>query len=570
MIIPLPGALPWQANYLPKDPQMRALFFLLTEQWERYENLDFDISLVSAVFQAANPELRRKISNFALRSGWSGYVEAITKNRQTRKLSELSGEEWQAIITILSRDRRGNEMWRLAQAAPVERSAQIIRELNDLDWQPKNNQEKTEYGLWVQAAEQCFQLGKPVSRLPGEEISWAAHTKPVSCLSMRPQGDLLATGSTDHQVCIWDALDGALVHRIQGHTAYIQSLATSPDGSFLASGSADRSVRIWNYENGGSKHIFGGHAGEVTSLVFSPDSKLLASGDSQQVRIWSVHTGNLVKQISIADGPVSQLAFDPNGAFIYASGQSSLYCHALFEDITPLSIPERIRSWQIISSSSQELDTSLLITSSSYKRIRLWSLPTGLQLAVLDGLADGENLCASPQGQFIIASEGEKLRRWQFPSGTPESDLIGHSGRVTAILCDPHGKFLLSAGEEGSVRLWHMNHHRSHTIKQELSYPVTKFIMDDSRHKIAYIQQNRVTTHTLYDLDNLIQEPLDSIRMEAVSTAESYILASPDTHVEQSWMRLIRLGVNWRNRYDIEISENLPKIAVGNYDIQLS
>ncbi len=557
------------ANYFPKDPHQRALFFLLTEQWERYENLDFDASLLSAVFQAADPNLRRKVSNFARHSGWSGYVDAITKSRQTRKLSDLSDDEWEAILAILSRDRRGIEMWRLAQVAPVERSAQILRELNDLGWQPEHIQERTEFSNWTQTALQCLRLGKPVSRLPGQKIQWIAHPKPVTCLSIRAQGDLLASGSTDQHVYIWRTEDGSLLHRLQGHSAYIQSITASSDGGYLASGSVDRSVRIWRFENGDLVHALGGHAGEISSLAFSQDARFLASGDVNQVRIWDVQTGKLFKQFPISGGPVSQLAFDANSKFILASGQTGLFIIALFDDLPPVSIVERVRSWQIITCSQPNLTCSQLITSSSYKKIRLWEIPSGSQITVLDGLADGENLCASLNGQFILASERNKLRWWEYPSGALIKDLEGHSGLIKSILCDPQGKFVVSTGEEGSIRLWHIHHGRSHLIEHELNTATNQIVMDPSGKLLAYSDRNQINLYTLIDLESLFQQPLELISHETLSKAKAFIEATPDTRIEQSWLELIHLGINWRDRYEIEISDCPPLIEIGSYDIQL-
>lgn len=558
-----------EMNYFPRDPHQRALFFLLTEQWERYENLDFDASLLSALYQAAGHDLRSQISSFALRSGWSGYVHAMTQSRLKRKLSDLNDDEWQAVLALLSRDRRWNEMWRLAQSAPVERSAQILRELNDLDWQPENSTEKKEFRDWVFAAQQCLLIGKPTSRFPGDMVIWSAHSRPVTCLCIHPQGHLLASGSTDQQVCIWQSADGALVHRLQSHSANIQSLAASPDGVFLASGSADRSVRIWNFENGDLIHVLGGHAGEIASLAFSSDTRLLASGDANQVRIWDIETGKLVKQFPMVDGPVKQLAFESAKSFLLASGQTSLSILSLAEEMPPTLIPERVRSWQLLEPCQTGVKETRLVTSSSYKKIRLWSIPAGQQLAAFEGLADGENLCASLDDQFIIASERNLLRRWEIETGKHEVDLEGHTGRITCLLYNPQGKFLLSAGEEGSIRLWQNRQARSMLIKDKLPGPVFSIKTDRSGLHVAFAEQNRITVCKLVDLDMIFRQPLESIRPELLAEAETLFQSLPETPVELSWLNLIHLSVKWRRRYDIEIGETIPAIAIGSYDIQI-
>ncbi|RMH37871.1 MAG: hypothetical protein D6690_01300, partial [Nitrospirae bacterium] len=50
-------------------PPLRALFYFLTEQWEKYETLDLDRSLLRAIYQTADHALRQRIMEQARRAG---------------------------------------------------------------------------------------------------------------------------------------------------------------------------------------------------------------------------------------------------------------------------------------------------------------------------------------------------------------------------------------------------------------------------------------------------------------------------------------------------------------------
>jgi WD40 repeat protein/serine/threonine protein kinase len=64
-----------------------------------------------------------------------------------------------------------------------------------------------------------------------------------------------------------------------GHENTVNQVAFSPDGTLLASGSHDRSVRIWDLKSGELLQTIFAHAGHVTAVAFSADGQSVVSGD---------------------------------------------------------------------------------------------------------------------------------------------------------------------------------------------------------------------------------------------------------------------------------------------------
>ncbi|HSE32588.1 MAG TPA: hypothetical protein VLA93_13530, partial [Pyrinomonadaceae bacterium] len=63
---------------------------------------------------------------------------------------------------------------------------------------------------------------------------------------------------------------------ITGHGADVKSVVFSPNGEIVASGSKDQTVKLWNAQTGELLRTFTGHRGEQNSIAFSHDGKTLA------------------------------------------------------------------------------------------------------------------------------------------------------------------------------------------------------------------------------------------------------------------------------------------------------
>ena len=72
------------------------------------------------------------------------------------------------------------------------------------------------------------------------------------------------------------------------------SVAFSSDGMVIASGSRNGTVRVWDAETGSCKCALRGHSNCVRAVSWSPNGSMLASGsDDKTIKLWDVQSGKV-------------------------------------------------------------------------------------------------------------------------------------------------------------------------------------------------------------------------------------------------------------------------------------
>uniref|UniRef100_A0A4W5LZQ4 Cell division cycle 20 homolog n=1 Tax=Hucho hucho TaxID=62062 RepID=A0A4W5LZQ4_9TELE len=255
-----------------------------------------------------------------------------------------------------------------------------------------------------------------------------------------------------NSVYLWDAAQGdiVLLMKMEREEDYICSVSWIKEGNLLAIGTSDCKVQLWDVEN--QKHLrsMASHTARVASLSWN--NHVLSSGS----RSGHIHHHDVrVEVCGLKWSPDGRyLASGGNDNLVYVwpgvqdgSGQGSSSVHCFSEHQGAVKALAWC-PWQpnILASGSGTSD----------RHICIWNINSGSCISGLDTVSVS-SLMFAPNYKELVSSHGyahDNVVIWKYPSLTKVAELNGHEGRVLNITMSPDCSIIATVACDETVRLW--------------------------------------------------------------------------------------------------------------------
>jgi WD40 repeat protein len=384
------------------------------------------------------------------------------------------------------------------------------------------------------------------------------HTSIVQGVAFSPDGATLASGGDDERVRVWDAVSGAQVDSFEGHGGRVFAPVFSPDGRTLYTVSLDGSGIAWDLR--GDRRIGRPFRAGSTdadqealpSVTFdvSPDGRLVATGQLdgatsivdlaklRQVALtprapgrrvfgvaWSptgrsfataasfgyvdtwTRDGTHIRSFRGPDSNAYAITYSPDGRLLAASSEEGRVY--LWDTRTGRLVSRAFRTESIPLHVTFSPDGKLIAAASCCERLAggvgyVWRVADAKRLYMVDiddGYGLGDAIAFSRDGELLATGGGTGIIKfWDAATGKRSGrSVLASAGWVLSVEFGPTGQLLLTAGTDGTARLFDVRTRAPYGVPfPGLGSDLTAAFTPDGRRAVSVYSSGQAF---LWDLD---------------------------------------------------------------------
>jgi len=507
-----------ERRYFPSDPVQRAVFFLLTGQFDAYDRLDQDQEILTGVYLAANADLRKRIRDQAraadlgewilvIRAATEGSPETIASLRQALPLfrSDEKRSSGLAVLRDLASQKNSDaldaifhlfleqdylpagELALSEKFYPRDPSRRALFYFLTGQWEEYEGvdfdhrllgaaYEAAGRGLRGRIVTQTRRAGRT------DWIQAISHGRRVRWLRDMNDQDWEAVIAQLTREQRWDSLWQLAQAAVPVWSARILAVLTAQgwepasfEGkedfnqlSSLAAACVDQELRV------DRRPIMKNTVPGCTCLGFEPGGRLLAAVlPNNEVQIVRFQESSLFRSLQPTPGQTWSIAFSPDGQLLASAGSDGQIRVWRIKDealVKTLEGHQGLVKVLVISP-----DGRTLASGSFDHTIRYWRFPQGPELRRQAGTAaEVFALAYAPDGSVLASGGGDRVvHLWNAADGNEIRRFSGHEETITSIAINPDGRILASGSRDKHLLLWTFPEGRLLSRLRGHSSPVT-------------------------------------------------------------------------------------------------
>ncbi len=449
-------------GYQPQQNAQKALFLLITEQWQAYHILDFDQRLLQLSYQASSPTLRKRILDAIRRGGQTQLLSAIAGKDFRSQVSGLSSSEANALVQILTESQMWPKLWNSLSELPYPAALHAMRSLSTVGWQPQETGEQETFLHLVKLAQAEIEESpdKISAALPPAILRAQIHLRKgrLNDLCFAPQPSTLAIAASNRKIILWDLLNGQFQQVISGFSRSVGRVAYSRDGRLVSAERSQKSnqpCQIYLHEDEYNRPLYQ-LTGPVTALVPWQQSGVLAAGRDASLTLLDLNRERpYVKSLRLPTWPRG-ISLSPDAAYALIWGKTletvSLPGLELTGQLQPVWLDQRIPRQVALLPKQDQLclgfsDGSLQVYQPGEASILHPTPPvhTAPVLAIKSLRNCEAWLSASVQGEIYFHG---------WPDSASFSKIGLSAERITALHISPDETYLASCDQASNLLLW--------------------------------------------------------------------------------------------------------------------